>query len=126
MQFFFTVLFYKRLCDVFDEETEAALAESGGDLEFASYPENHRFQIPREAHWNYTRQSSGNVGMAIQSAMRSIEKAIPETLYGIFGDAQWTNKERLPDAMLRDLIEHFSGVALGNQAAEADILGQSY
>ena len=125
-QFIFPLLFYKRLCDVFDEETEAALAESGGDLEFASYPENHRFQIPREAHWNYTRQSSGNVGMAIQAGMRSIEKANPETLYGIFGDAQWTNKERLSDAMLRDLIEHFSTLDLSIANLPEDELGQGY
>ena len=58
--------------------------------------------------------------------MRGIEKANPETLYGIFGDAQWTNKDRLSDALLRDLIEHFSRITLGNQAAQADILGQSY
>ena len=49
--------------------------------------------------------------------MRGIEKANPETLYGIFGDAQWTNKDRLPDSLLRDLIEHFSAINLGNQAA---------
>ena len=58
--------------------------------------------------------------------MRGIEKANPETLYGIFGDAQWTNKDRLSDALLRDLIEHFSRINLGNQAAQADVLGQSY
>jgi type I restriction enzyme M protein len=45
--------------------------------------------------------------------MRGIENANPETLYGIFGDAQWTGKNRLPDALLRDLIEHFSRVRLG-------------
>ena len=67
-----------------------------------------------------------NVGQALQKAMRGIEKANPETLYGIFGDAQWTNKERLSDALLRDLIEHFSRIALGNRAAQADILGQAY
>jgi type I restriction enzyme M protein len=39
--------------------------------------------------------------------MREIEKA-NERLYGIFGDAQWTNKDRLSDATLRDLIEHFA------------------
>ena len=39
---------------------------------------------------------------------------------------QWTNKDRLPDSLLRDLIEHFSRINLGNQAAQADILGQSY
>jgi type I restriction enzyme M protein len=125
-QFIFPLLFYKRLCDVFDEETEAALAESGGDLEFASYPENHRFQIPREAHWNYARQATSNVGMAIRSAMRAIEKANPDTLYGIFGDAQWTNKERLSDAMLRDLMEHFSTLDLSIANLPEDELGQGY
>ena len=58
--------------------------------------------------------------------MRGIEKANPETLYGIFGDAAWSNKDRLPDSLLRDLIEHFSSIALGNTAAQTDILGQSY
>src|SRR5437660_11164746 len=72
-QFIFPLLFYKRLCDVFDEETEVALVESGGDLNFACYPENHRFQIPHEAHWLCTRQTTSNVGMAIQSGMRAIE-----------------------------------------------------
>lgn len=78
-QFIFPLLFYKRLCDVFDEETAAALAESGGDLDFASYPENHRFQIPHEAHWMCARQTTTDVGIAIQSAMRAIETANPET-----------------------------------------------
>jgi len=58
--------------------------------------------------------------------VRGIEKANPETLYGIFGDAGWTNKDRLPDSLLRDLIEHFSRIKLGNNAAQADVLGQSY
>jgi type I restriction enzyme M protein len=58
--------------------------------------------------------------------MRAIEQANPHTLYGIFGDAQWTNKDRLSDSLLRDLIEHFSRIDLGNKAAQSDILGQSY
>ena len=47
--------------------------------------------------------------------MREIEKANPDTLYGVFGDAQWTNKERLSDALLKDLIEHFSQAAARQQ-----------
>ena len=47
------------------------------------------------------------MGRALQNAMRAIETANPDKLYGIFGDAQWTNKDRLSDAMLRDLVEHF-------------------
>ena len=70
------------------------------------------------------RKVAANVGQALQKAMRGIEKANPETLYGIFGDAQWTNKDRLPDSLLRDLIEHFSAINLGNQAAAGDVLGQ--
>ena len=72
-QFIFPLLFYKRLCDVFDEETQAALAESGGDAAFAAYPENHRFQVPLAAHWREVRQASRSVGQKLQSAMRTIE-----------------------------------------------------
>lgn len=50
--------------------------------------------------------------------MRAIETANPDKLFGIFGDAQWTNKDRLSDAMLRDLIEHFSALEL----IEADLI----
>jgi type I restriction enzyme M protein len=57
-QFIFPLLFFKRVCDVFDEETRSALKESGGDAEFAAYPENHRFQIPAEAHWRMVRQAA--------------------------------------------------------------------
>jgi type I restriction enzyme M protein len=125
-QFIFPLLFYKRLCDVFDEETQAALAESGGDVKFAAYPEDHRFQIPPEAHWREVRQIANNVGSGIQSAMRSIETANQDKLYGIFGDAQWTNKDRLSDSMLRDLIEHFSTLELTVANLPEDELGQGY
>lgn len=122
----FPLLFFKRISDVHDEEYAAALAEANGDEEYARFPQNYRFQIPDDCHWNDVRAVASNVGQALQRAMRGIEKSNPETLYGIFGDASWTNKDRLPDSLLRDLIEHFSRINLGNQAAQADILGQSY
>ena len=122
----FPLLFFKRISDVRDEEYAAALAESGGDEEYAQFPQNYHFQIPEGCHWSDVRVVATNVGQALQKAMRCIEKANPETLYGIFGDAAWSNKERLSDSLLRDLIEHFSRIALGNRAAQADILGQSY
>ncbi len=122
----FPLLFFKRISDVHDEEYQSALTESGGDEEYARFPQNYRFQIPADCHWDDVRAVASNVGQALQRAMRGIEKANPETLYGIFGDASWTNKDRLPDSLLRDLIEHFSRINLGNQAAQADILGQAY
>jgi type I restriction enzyme M protein len=124
--YIFPLLFFKRISDVYDEEYATALEESGGDEEYARFPQNYRFQIPNGCHWSDVRVVTTNVGQALQKSMRSIEKANPETLYGIFGDAAWSNKDRLPDSLLRDLIEHFSRIGLGNQATQADILGQAY
>ncbi|MFI4862526.1 MAG: type I restriction-modification system subunit M N-terminal domain-containing protein, partial [Phycisphaerales bacterium JB063] len=122
--YIFPLLFFKRICDVFDEETAEALDMSGGDRQFAYFPENHRFQVPEDCHWADVRSKTTNVGQALQRSMRAIEKANPDTLYGIFGDANWTNKDRLSDALLCDLIEHFFKLRLGNAYARADILGQ--
>lgn len=124
--YIFPLLFFKRISDVYDEETSVALDESDGDEQYALFPENHRFQIPKGHHWNDVRKKAKNLGKSLQAAFRGIEKANPNSLYGIFGDAQWTNKDRLSDELLRDLIEHFSELPLGNSAAKADVLGQAY
>jgi type I restriction enzyme M protein len=125
-QFIFPLLFYKRLCDVYDEERVEALEESGGDEEYARLPELHRFQIPPEAHWSAVRAQVENVGRAIQDALREIESSNPDTLYGVFGDAAWTNKDRLPDYLLRELIEHFSSRTLSVSNLPEDELGVGY
>ncbi len=125
-QFIFPLIFYKRICDVYDEEYQKALEESGDDIDYASFSENHRFQIPKGANWRDVRAVTTNVGMALQKAMREIEKANPDQLYGIFGDAQWTNKDRLSDATLRDLIEHFSSINLSIKNVPQDELGNAY
>jgi type I restriction enzyme M protein len=122
----FPLLFFKRISDVHDEEHATALREFDGDEESALFSENYSFQIPEDCHWTDVRKVATNVGQALHTAMRCIEQANSHMLYGIFGDAQWTNKDRLSDSLLRDLIEHFSMLSLGNSAAKADVLGQSY
>ncbi len=122
----FPLLFLKRISDVYDEERMAALEESGGDEEYAALPEQHRFQIPAGCHWSDLQARTTNVGQAIQRSMREIEKANPNTLYGIFGDVQWSNKDRLPDRLLVDLVDHFSGMHLSNTAVPNDVLGDAY
>lgn len=124
-QYIFPLLFYKRICDVYDEEYNKALTESGGDKEYAKFEENHRFQIPKGAHWNDVRQVTVNVGDALQKALRKIEQA-NEKLFGIFGDASWTNKERLSDAVMTDLLEHFSEMSLSIENVPNDELGNAY
>jgi type I restriction enzyme M protein len=125
-QYIFPLLFFKRMSDVYDEEYALALEESGGDEDYASFAENHRFVIPEEAHWNKVREVGKNVGKAIQDAMRKIESANTDKLYGIFGDAQWTNKDRLPDRTLKEMIEHFSSQTLSIANCPEDELGVGY
>ena len=115
------LLFFKRICDVWDEECAEALAAYGKDFE-----DEHRFHVPDGSHWRNVREKSSNVGTALQKAMRVVEAANERHLYGVFGDAQWTNKERLPDALMKDLIEQFSMLPLGNQNVSTDILGDAY
>jgi type I restriction enzyme M protein len=125
-QFIFPLLFFKRISDVWDEEYQQALDESDGDGDYAAFAENHRFQMPEGAHWRDVRAVPTNVGQALQVAMRAIEQANPDNLYGVFGDAQWTNKERLSDETLRDLVEHFSAKILSTAYVPEDQFGQAY
>ncbi|MDE6748555.1 MAG: N-6 DNA methylase [Lachnospiraceae bacterium] len=123
------ILFFKRVSDVYDEETQDALEASGGDEEFASFPENHRFEIPEGCHWNDVREANKNIGTAIVKAMTGIERANPDTLNGVFSsfdDANWTDKGKLSDERLKDLVEHMSKIKVGNKNYSDDIMGDSY
>ncbi len=124
--YIFPLLFFKRISDIYNEEFKLALEESGGDVEYASLPEFHSFEIPEGCHWHNVRETTTNVGLAIEKALRGIEQSNQEKLYGIFGDAQWSNKNKLSDRLLIDLIEHFSLYTLSNELVEADLLGNSY
>ena len=123
------ILFYKRLSDVYDEEMQKALEISDGDYEFANFPENHRFVIPEGCHWDDIREKSENIGGAIVYAINKIERSNPRTLYGTFtnfDEANWTDKSKLSDERLKNLVEHMSKINLGNNSYSADILGDSY
>ncbi len=61
-QYIFPLLFFKRLSDVYDEETDRPWTLPGGDEEFAALPENHSFAIPDGAHWADIRETTENVG----------------------------------------------------------------
>ena len=122
----FPLLFYKRLSDVYDEEYWTAMEESDNDAEYAALDVNHRFQIPKGFHWNDLRGKTKNTGQFLQKALRFIEKANPNTLYGVFGDANWANREKVTDELMTDLVEHFSQVNLSNSKTQHQMLGDAY
>lgn len=123
-QYIFPLLFFKRLNDVYEEETVNAVKENGPEA--ANWEETHSFVLPDDAHWDSVRNVPQDVGKAILNAFRAIEKANPEKLHGIFGDGTWTNKRRLPDRLLKDLMEHFSTKTLSIANCPEDELGKGY
>lgn len=123
------LLYYKRLSDTWDEEYASALEESGGDEEYARLPEQHRFVIPEGCHWGEIRAREANLGSAIVEALRLIEQANPETLYGVlsaFSTANFTDKTIISDERFRNLIEYLSRRKLGNKDYSADLMGDAY
>lgn len=123
-QYIFPLLFFKRLNDVYEEETKKAIEENGPEAD--EWEETHSFVLPEDAHWDSIRNVSSNVGKAITAAFQKIEKANSDKLQGIFGDGTWTNKKRLPDRLLKDLIEHFSSKTLSIENCPEDELGRGY
>ena len=119
------LLFFKRISDVWDEETAEA-SDIYGDADPSIFPEIHRFRLPEGCHWRDIRETPTNVGTALAHAMQEIERANPDTLYRVFGAADWGNREKFTDELLKDLIEGFSSISLGNKAVGTDILGDAY
>lgn len=119
------LLFFKRICDVWDEECDEA-TQTFGDAHPSLFPEVHRFSVPADCHWRDVRETTSNVGAALLNAMQSIEKENPDTLYRVFGTADWGNKEKFTDELLKDLIEGFSAIPLGNKSVSTDVLGDAY
>lgn len=119
--FILPLLFFKRICDVWDEEHEVMMEADGHD-----FPDKHRFQIPEGSHWRAVQEAASNVGTVLQKAMRKIESANKKHLRGVFGDAEWTDKEQLPDDLLKDLIKHFSALNLRSSRVTSDVMGDAY
>ena len=123
------LLFFKRISDVYDEETEDAIKEYG--VEGARFMGNsiHSFIIPDGYHWNDIRNATENVGKVIADTLAKIEQANPKTLGGVFSSfdgAAWANKVILSDELLKNLIEKMSEINVGNRAYSADVMGDAY
>lgn len=130
--FVFPLLFFKRICDVYDEETASAIKEYGEAGTKFMGNTIHKFVIPEGHHWRDVRNRTENIGIAIKNAFHAIEqlnedsKTHEKLLLGVFGDAPWANKAALPDETLKNLIEHFSTKSLTIANCPEDELGQAY
>jgi type I restriction enzyme M protein len=124
--YIFPLLFLKRISDAWDWEYQQALEGFAGDEALARHPDNFRFVLPDKCHWDDVRRLTENVGAGLQKILQRIEQANPETLAGIFGDVQWSNKDKLPEHVLVGVIDEFSSLKLDPDSTPGDILGASY
>lgn len=133
--YIFPLVFFKRICDVRDEEYQKY--EEEGGKEFAdSMIQYSPIQIPMEAHWNVVFNTTENIGQALVDAFRAIELVNPGKdidgrrvggLEGVFGDkAIWTNKNKMPDSIIRNLLNSFNKLTLSLAACPADEMGTGY
>ncbi len=133
--YIFPLVFFKRICDVRDEEYQHYVDEGG--VEFAeSMMQYSAIKIPMEAHWNEVFNVTENIGQALVDAFRTIELVNPGRkidgrvvggLEGIFGDKSiWTNKNKMPDAVIRNLLNSFNKLTLSLAACPADEMGTGY
>ncbi len=122
--YIFGLLFFKRLCDVWQEEFQERL-QRYGDPERAADPKEHRFHLPAHASWEAVRRHTQNIGKHLNAAFRAIERVNPR-LAGVFQDVNFDNLERFPDATLKLLLNHFEKHRLRNADVEPDMLGNAY
>lgn len=122
----FPMLFWKWISDSFDSEHDRAVTEYGPDVDPEVEADFHRFNLPDGTHWRDVTTKTDNLGSRIAKALGRIEQANAESLAGIFGDAAWGNKERLPESSLVGLVDAFTGLDLNPERVAHDVLGQAY
>lgn len=124
--YIFGLLFLKRLSDVFDEEAEKIIAETGNKKVALKEPDEHEFFVPPKAHWKHLTALTHNLGDALNKANDLLEEHNP-LLEGVLSATDFNDKDRLPDSTLGNLLIHFSGIRLRNaDLAEPDMLGRAY
>ena len=133
--YIFPLVFFKRICDVYDEKY--ALYVSEADENYAGMMmQEEPIQIPKGSHWKDVFNTTENIGQALVNAFREIESANPGRkmdgrvvggLEGVFGDKTiWTNKSKMPDSIIRSLLNSFNKLTLSLSACPADEMGTGY
>ena len=134
-EYIFPLLFFKRISDVYDEQYAAFVAE-GGEEYARMQADELAIRIPTGQHWQDVREVTEDVGQRLVEAFIAIEQANPAReadgrmvggLDGIFGPKDgWTNKNKMPDAIITSIIENFSRYNLSLANCPADEMGQAY
>lgn len=127
------LLFYKRLCDVYEDEIRK-LSKEFENEKFAkeiikSDRKLIRFYIPDEYTWREIRKITTNLGEKLTEALKGIAKENPkfQSVIDIVDfNATAAGQRIISDDTLARLMEILNGHRLGLKDVEPDILGRAY
>jgi type I restriction enzyme M protein len=135
-----SLMFYKRLCDQWENEADEAIVEQERQQgrKFTEEQKHifrargeHRFSIPVGARWDDVKQAGTNLGEVLTTAMRAVANA-NEELRGVF-TVDWnqpapdgSGKPLIPNEVVHALIQHFDEYNLSNESVSPDVLGRAY
>lgn len=123
----FPVLFWKWISDTWVYEHDEALDAYGDELTDEIEADFHRFVVPEGCLWNeVTKTTHAGLGSRVGKALGKIESANVDILANIFGDATWSNEERLPASALVALTNEFNRIPLDPESVSHDALGHAY
>lgn len=138
-----SLLFLKRLNDVFEERREQIIHEymQAGKTrdqaeEFAEDPDEYSegsYYLPQSARWSSLMKVPENRAEEIDKAMAAVEEENDRYFEGILTNVRFNDERRFGgspeelDAFMQRLLIHFSNIPLGNHnLIDPDILGESY
>lgn len=128
-----TLLFLKRLNDIFEENVERLMNEQGLTRKEAENKRRHPiFYLPEDTRWKKLQEISEDVGFKIIEICKKIEDANQKKLAGTMMVAEFNIKQKYPDTSLVKLIDHFSTTEEGffrlrnSDLENEDIFGDAY
>lgn len=138
-----SLLFLKRLSDVFEERREEIIHEYMNDGktreeagEFTEDPDEYgsgSYYVPEKARWSELLKVAENRAEAIDTAMEAVEEQNERYFEGILTSVRFNDERRFGgdpkslDAFMQRLLVHFSNIPLGNHnLIDPDILGEGY
>jgi len=127
------LIFYKRLCDVYEDEIKR-LAEEFKNEKIAKKLASKdrkliRFYIPEDYLWENIRKITTGIGEKLTEALRRIAKENPK-LQGVIDivdfNATQAGQRIISDEHIHRLMQILSKYRLGLEDVEPDILGRAY
>jgi type I restriction enzyme M protein len=127
-----TLLFLKRLNDIFEENVERLMNEGLSKKEAEDKRRHPIFYLPENTRWEKLQESSEDVGSTIIKICKEIEDANQKKLGGTMMISEFNIKEKYPDTALVKLIDHFSTTDDGffrlrnSDLENEDVFGDAY